>query len=47
MFNVKSSTIGEISRGITWKEISNQFKCPMTKNRKENQNIYNSIYGIV
>lgn len=47
VFNVKASTIGEISRGITWKEISNQFKCPMTKNREENKNIYNSIYGIV
>lgn len=46
-FNIAKNTIGDISRGITWKEITQQFKCPIRKNKIENQKIYQSIYGIV
>ena len=47
LYGVAKNTIGDISRGISWKEITNQFKCPIRKNKKENQKIYQSIYGIV
>ena len=30
-----------------WKNITQQFKCPIRKNKLENQKIYQSIYGIV
>lgn len=46
-YGVAKNTIGDISRGISWKEITKQFKCPIRKNKKENQKIYQSIYGIV
>lgn len=46
-YNLGKNTVGDISRGITWKEITNQFILPIRKNKLENQKIYNSIYGIV
>lgn len=46
-YNIAKNTVGDISRGITWKEITSQFKLPIRKNKLENQPIYNSIYGIV
>ena len=46
-YNIAKNTIGDISRGLTWKEITQQFKCPIRKNKLENQKIYQSIYGIV
>lgn len=46
-YNVAKNTIGDISRGISWKEITNKFVCPIRKNKIENQSIYESIYGIV
>lgn len=46
-FHIAKNTIGDISRGITWKSITNQFICPIRKNKTENQKIYQSIYGIV
>ena len=46
-FDIAKNTIGDISRGISWKEITQQFKCPIRKNKNENQKIYQSIYGIV
>ena len=46
-YNVAKNTIGDISRGISWKEITGNFVCPIRKNKIENQKIYNSIYGIV
>lgn len=44
---VAKNTIGDISRGISWKDITNHFICPIRKNKIENQKIYQSIYGIV
>lgn len=46
-YGIAKNTIGDISRGLTWKNITQQFKCPIRKNKLENQNIYKSIYGIV
>lgn len=46
-YNIGKNTVGDISRGITWKEITHQFNLPIRKNKINNQNIYNSIYGIV
>lgn len=46
-FGVAKNTIGDISRGISWKQITSQFKCPIRQNKIENQKIYQSIYGIV
>lgn len=46
-FNIAKNTVGDISRGLTWKEVTSQFKLPIRKNKLENQPIYNSIYGIV
>ena len=46
-YNIAKNTVGDISRGLTWKEITQQFKCPIRKNKIENQQIYQSIYGIV
>lgn len=46
-YNIAKNTVGDISRGITWKEITNQFILPIRKNKIGNQQIYNSIYGIV
>lgn len=46
-YNVAKNTIGDISRGVSWKEITNQFVCPIRKNKLKNQEIYQSIYGIV
>lgn len=46
-YNLGKNTIGDISRGITWKKITNQFKLPIRKNKIENQQLYQKIYGIV
>lgn len=46
-YNVAKNTIGDISRGVSWKEITHQFVCPIRKNKIQNQLIYQSIYGIV
>lgn len=46
-YNIGKNTVGDISRGVTWKEITNQFKLPIRKNKLDNQEIYKSIYGIV
>lgn len=46
-FGIAKNTVGDISRGLTWKNITQQFKCPIRKNKIENQKIYESIYGIV
>lgn len=46
-YNIAKNTVGDISRGLTWKNITCQFKCPIRKNKIENQKIYQSIYGIV
>lgn len=46
-YGVAKNTVGDISRGISWKEITNQFICPIRKNKIKNQEIYQSIYGIV
>lgn len=46
-FGIAKNTVGDISRGLTWKDITQQFKCPIRKNKIENQKIYKSIYGIV
>lgn len=46
-YNIAKNTVGDISRGLTWKNITQQFKCPIRKNKIENQKIYQSIYGIV
>lgn len=46
-YNIAKNTVGDISRGLTWKSITQQFHCPIRKNKIENQKIYQSIYGIV
>ena len=46
-YGVARNTIGDISRGISWKDVTNQFVCPIRKNKEQNQKIYQSIYGIV
>lgn len=46
-YGVAKNTINDISRGISWKEITHQFVCPIKKNKKDNQQIYTTIYGIV
>lgn len=46
-YGVAKNTIGDISRGISWKEITHQFVCPLRKNKEQNQSIYKAIYGIV
>ena len=46
-YGIAKNTVGDISRGLTWKEITQQFKCPIRKNKIINQEIYQSIYGIV
>ena len=46
-FGIAKNTVSDISRGLTWKNITQQFKCPIRKNKLENQKIYASIYGIV
>ena len=47
MVYIGQTTVRDISRGLTWKDITQQFKCPIRKNKLENQKIYQSIYGIV
>lgn len=47
IYGVAKNTVGDISRGISWKEITQQFNCPIRKNKLINQEIYHSIYGIV
>lgn len=46
-YGIAKNTVGDISRGLTWKNITQQFHCPIRKNKLENQKIYASIYGIV
>ena len=46
-YGVAKNTIGDISRGISWKEITHQFIRPITSNKEENKKIFQSIYGIV
>lgn len=46
-YNLGKNTVGDISRGATWKEITSQFKLPIRKNKIENQQLYQKIYGIV
>jgi group I intron endonuclease len=46
-FEIAKNTVGDISRGLTWKEITKNFKCPIKKNKLYNQKIFNEIYGIV
>lgn len=46
-YNLGKNTIGDISRGMTWKDITHQFKLPIRQNKIYNQKLYNSIYGIV
>lgn len=46
-YGVAKNTIGDISRGISWKEITQNFLCPIRKNKLINQEKYNSLYGIV
>lgn len=46
-YGIAKNTVGDISRGLTWKDVTQQFKCPIRKNKLENQKIYQSIYGIV
>lgn len=46
-FHVAKNTISDISRGLTWKEITSNFICPIRKNQKKNQEIYLLTYGIV
>lgn len=46
-YQIAKNTVSDISRGLTWKNITQQFKCPIRKHKIENQKIYQSIYGIV
>ena len=46
-YGVAKNTIGDISRGISWKEITQNFICPIRKNKLINQKTYNLLYGIV
>ena len=46
-YGVAKNTVGDISRGISWKDITHQFVCPIRKNKLQNQEIYKSTYGIV
>ncbi len=46
-FNVKKNTIGDISCGKSWKDVTNGFIFPLIKNKIENQIIFLNKYGIV
>ena len=46
-YGVSKNTVGDISRGISWKEITLNFICPIRKNKLINQEKYKSLYGIV
>lgn len=46
-YGIAKNTVGDISRGLTWKEITQQFIYPIRQNKIKNQEIYQSIYGIV
>lgn len=46
-YSVAINTIGDISRGISWKEITHQFVRPIRKNKEQNKSIFKAIYGIV
>lgn len=46
-YGIAKNTVNDISRGVSWKKITNQFYCPIRKNKNKNQKIYESIYGIV
>jgi group I intron endonuclease len=46
-YGIAKNTVGDISRGLTWKSIAQQFQCPIRKHKLKNQKIYESIYGIV
>ena len=47
LIGIHSYTVGDISRGISWKEITLNFICPIRKNKLINQERYESLYGIV
>ena len=46
-YGVAKNTVGDISRGIAWKEVTQNFICPIRKNKLINQKKYSSLYGIV
>lgn len=46
-FNIAKNTVGDISRGISWKNITQNFITPIRKNKIQNQEIYKTLYGIV
>lgn len=46
-YGVAMNTVGDISRGISWKEITHQFVRPIRKNKEQNKSIFKAIYGIV
>lgn len=46
-YNIAKNTVGDISRGLTWKELTKDFVFPLRRNKIKNQEIYSKIYGIV
>lgn len=46
-YGVAKNTIGDISRGLTWKEVTTNLIFPLRKNKIANQALLNEIYGIV
>lgn len=46
-YNIHYNTIGDISSGKSWKNITNQFICPIKRNKIKNKEIYLNHYGIV
>lgn len=46
-YNIAKNTVGDICRGLTWKEITSKFKCPIIKNRLINKTLFEENYGIV
>ena len=47
IYHLGKNTVGDISRGLTWKTITHQFQCPIIKNKLINKTIFEEIYGIV
>ena len=46
-YGIAKNTVGDISRGLTWKDITQQFKCPIRKNKLGKQKNYQSVHSIV
>ena len=46
-YGVAKNTIGDISRGLTWKETTEGFVFPLRKNKVINQKLLKENYGIV